>query len=370
MALRQALAFATARPGASRDGAVRQANAAHARAMPMPRMLDYGMSYADAAALHAMAEDEVPWVAAAEWLGACNAERARAAATSPSRSRALLAASACYRFAQSAIDGDSAERKRLYRMMMDSFAAGVALLPAPPEKLALETGAGPLCGWLFEPVIGTGAMVVVFGGADGWREAYYLLVADLLAEGLAVCLLDMPGQGESRLFHGVCLRRGFETAMDRAIRTLKQRYARVGLWGNSLGGTLAASVAIESDAVDAVCSNSGSARPAELGEKFPRVLDRIAAMAGATDRETGAATLAMLDLTGRLDRMTCPVLVLHGAQDALFSAQSVQPLHDLAGSDDRTMITWADGEHCMYSRAVERNALVAAWFGTRLGQGG
>lgn len=368
MSITHPLRLAPVPPARPEDEALMQANAAHARAMPLARLLDNGMRYADAQALHALAAGGVPWEAAGEWLGTCNRMRAARALRPREKGEHLLAACACYRFAQSVHVSDNAGRRRLYRQVVDSFAEGVALLPGAPEKLEVETPVGRLCGWLFQPP-GPQArgVVVIFGGADGWRESYYSLSPALLAEGLAVCLLDGPGQGESRLFHGAMLTAEYARGFQAVAAALKARFARVGLWGNSLGGTLAVGAALGSAVVDAVCSNGGSAEPMESADKFPRMLGRIAAMAGSEDPEQGRALLRALSLRDRLPELRCPLLVLHGAEDALFSLATAQPLHDLAGSGDKEMQVWDDGEHCLYTRAAERNLTVAGWFVERLG---
>ena len=49
-------------PVADPDDTFRDANRAFARSMPVHRLLDNGMSYPDATALHRMAEADVPWI--------------------------------------------------------------------------------------------------------------------------------------------------------------------------------------------------------------------------------------------------------------------------------------------------------------------
>ena len=253
---------------------------------------------------------------------------------------------------------------------MDSFEQGAALLSPAPEKLVFETASGPACAWLFQPDTRATAVVVIFGGADGWKEAYFTQATDLLAEGLAVLLLDCPGQGESRFFYNSWLTSQIGLDIGAVAEALRHRFVSVGLWGNSLGGTLAVLAAMGTTSIDAVCSNSGSAQPSEAGERFPRFLDKIAAMTGSSARMDGARLLASLDVTDRLPGLSCPILVLHGGADTLFSRAGVQALHDLCSADDRTMHVWEDGEHCLYSYAAERNVRVASWFRSRLNDGG
>jgi pimeloyl-ACP methyl ester carboxylesterase len=355
------------------DDDLKKFNEAQARAMPVHRLLDNGVEYSDAMAFHKMAAANVPWAEAGEWLGRRNLDRAAAARTDGFRQAErihLLHACACFRFAQSAYVFDEPEKLRLYRLVIDCFADGVALLDAPPARVEVPHAGGALCGWLFRPPgIERPPVVIVFGGADGWRESYYPMVSYLQAQGLAVCLLDGPGQGETRLFRKVYLDAGYIDGFAAAAQSLRRDPSlgdRVGLWGNSLGGTFAAAVSAACPEIDACCSNGGSAEPAEVLDRYPRFLDRIAAMMGHRDRDAAERMMRDLDLRERLHGLECPLLVLHGGNDRLFSETSVKALHDCSGSADREMVVWDDGDHCLYNHAAERNLLVAGWFAQRL----
>jgi pimeloyl-ACP methyl ester carboxylesterase len=351
--------------------ALRKENAAHCRAMPLQRLIDNGMTYDDARALHEAANQPVPWRVAAEELGDRHSEfarKARADGFLESTREHLLRACACFRFAQSVFTSDTDERRSLYRKVIRSFADATALMTPLPRKIEVPFGGGVLCGWLLRPLgIARPPVVLIFGGADGWRESYYPPAQFFLERRMAVCLLDGPGQGESRLFYRVFLTEDYPHAFSAVISHLRadDSLASVGIFGNSLGGTLAAGVAIRDARIGALCVNGGSARPVEVLERFPRFLERLAAMGGVADPERARALLESLALS-ELEALRCPLLVVHGGADTIFRAENARSIHDRAGSSDRRFVFWDDGDHCLYNHAFERNCLVADWFSRRL----
>ena len=345
------------------------ANAAHMRSMGVARLIDNGVSYADAVALHRLAGENVDWVEAGEWLGDRNlalAEQSRAVGFNRIAAERYLHACASYRFAQSAFTFDTTNKKRIYRKVIDCFSEAMSLLEWRAQKLELPCRNGMLCGWLLlPPNVTKPPVVIAFGGADGWRESYYSAGLPMLHEGIAICLLDGPGQGESRLFHGLHLDDGFAMDFAVAIRHLASHPSlsgRVGVFGNSLGGTIAATLAAELEEVDACCINGGSVSPAESSDRFPRGLDKIAAMMGTENRDIARQFVERMDLRRRAGSIRCPLLVLHGGMDQLFAVESAQAIHDAAASEQKSMVLWDDGEHCMYTHAFERNAIIAEFF--------
>ncbi|MGE0517076.1 MAG: alpha/beta hydrolase family protein [Hyphomicrobiaceae bacterium] len=345
---------------------------AHRRAMPLQRLLDNGVEYADAVAWHGLAERGVRWVDAGVWLAETQlrrAEAARAAGHPRSACIAFRHASACFRFAQSALTRDDDSKRALYRRLIDAFSAAAVLDPAPILKLEIPFSRGPLFGWLLEPSDGqSSATVIVFGGADGWREAYFTGAAYLLERGLSVLLLDGPGQGETRLFGGVHLDIDYAAACSAALEHLQDKFGKgpIGIWGNSMGGHLAAMAVARDARFAACCVNGGSIRPLETLDRFPRFIDKLAAMVGTTDAGRVLAVMRHYDLTSGVDAIRCPLLVLHGGADLVFLPENGRRIYTGASSQDKTMLYWDDGDHCLYNHAHEKNCIVSDWFHDRL----
>jgi alpha-beta hydrolase superfamily lysophospholipase len=347
--------------------------AAHQRAMPLQRLLDNGMEYADAIALHKLTTQGVPWTEAAIWLAEEDLRRAEAAmaAGHSLTARAWYRhASASFRFAQSPIIHDNDSKRALYRRLIDAFAMACALDDPRSEKITIPYRAGAICGWLMRPPRRTAPpIVIIMGGADGWREAYEPAARSLLERGVGVLLVDGPGQGESRLFHGLYLTADYHLAysaiVDFLIADGRVGHA-IGIYGNSLGGHLAAKVASADHRLIACCVNGGTVRPIEILDRHPRFIERFAAMLGSVDHAEARALIAGLDLSEEVKQMRCPLLVLHGVPDTVFTFANAQRLHEAAGSADKTLLAWDDGDHCLYNHAHEKNCTVADWFLDRL----
>lgn len=344
------------------------------RALPIQRLSGNGMDYADALALHDFAERGVPWIKAAAWLGEANLRRAREAGDAGHRVSArahLFHAAACFRFAQSALMQDTPEKIALYRRALAAFAEGAALAEPPYQKVEIPFARGALHGWLMLPAgVTRPPCVIVFGGADGWREEYHDGALALRARGLATLLLDGPGQGETRLVHRVFLQPADVAASYGAA--LKFLIAdprvgdRVGIWGNSLGGTLAALTASAFSETSACCVNSGSAYPARMLDRFTGLSDRLRALTGDSDPASTRPMLEALGLPPEQNRIGCPLLLLLGGADALFTPDEGLPIAEGAPSEDRTVLFWDDGDHCMYNHTHEKHTLIADWFTDRL----
>ena len=337
--------------------------------MPIQRLLDNGMEYSDAVTLHAQVAAGRPWIEAAEELGERDLARAGAAlsARQLSTARAYFRyASACYRFAQSAIVADTERKLALYRKVMSAFAEGCKLDRPPSQKVDVPFRGRYLGCWLLLPGAKKPPVVLIFGGADGWRESYFPAAQYLLERGVAALLVDGPGQGETRLFNQLYLTADVHEAYSAILSFLlaDQRVGdRIGIWGNSMGGHFAARAACEDQRFAACCVNGGSPRPIEILDRYPRFVEKFRAMTGATDP---LSVLRRLDLADRLSRLSSPLLVLHGVPDQVFLFENARTIYEQAGSQDKQLRVWEDGDHCIYNHAHEKHCLVADWFAARL----
>jgi pimeloyl-ACP methyl ester carboxylesterase len=344
------------------------------RAMPLARLLSNGMEYADAQNLRSMAAAGVDWVKAGTWLAERNLRLAKKALAAGHRVTArtyFRYASACFRFAQNAVPTDSEIKKRLYRSMVVAFADAAALDDRPVEHWSTQYEGGYICGWLMRPsALVASPLVIVLGGFDGWREEHHLGATALVERGISVLLVDMPGQGETRLFHRLFLRGDVHCAFSRVIDVLA-RDPRLnggfGVWGNSFGGCLAARAAIADKRLKACCVNGGASRPLEFPERYPRFFAKVEAMIGSCGADRATVVLQELDITASLEDLRCSLLQLHSANDSVFSLVNARRVHDLASSLDKTLLVWPDGDHCLYNHASERNCAVADWFCERIG---
>ncbi|MFD5407842.1 alpha/beta hydrolase family protein [Streptomyces griseorubiginosus] len=345
--------------------------AAQHRAMPFTRLTDCGMDPADARRLLADTASGTPWQDAAAAIAQTQLARARAAEGAGHRTTARQAyryASAAWMFAQMAHQGDTAEKRDLYGR---HTAATAALAPAV-ERVEIQHRDGLLGGWLCLPPTGEArATVIVWGGLSGWGAAYLPVADACTARGLACLLAEGPGQGESRLSHGLYVdervTEGFARFLD-LVEADPRLGGAIGVQGISFGGLFAAHLAAADPRVGAVVVNGAPAAPTI--PEFRTAREQMAAVVGTDDPGRVTEVMDALRFDPDKHRITCPLLLLHGGQDPLARYTDQEPFLRAADPSCVTVRIWPDGEHTLYNHAAERDALTGDWFTDHLiGQG-
>lgn len=344
--------------------------AAQLRSMPMTRMLDYGMDYWDAVHLTSSSAAE-PWEDVASRLAVAQRTRARAAAERGDRETAVdcyRRACATFVFAQMAHNEDTERKRSLYEAMSHAYQEAADLDELlEVERLGVPFRDSTCNAWLVRArgeVVGP--TIVIVGGQSGWGPAFHHQAAALVRRGLSAVLLEAPGQGESRMMHGIHLDRAVHEAFSATADAVNQHTGsstRFGVWGNSFGGLLAAHAAIHDDRFAACLINGAPSRPTP--SPFRTASEQSRALLGARDEGQVASGLRSLWIDPEADRISGSLLVLHGGRDPLITIEQQKPFLGLAESSE--IHTWDDGEHTIYNRAAERNEFAGDWFRARLG---
>jgi pimeloyl-ACP methyl ester carboxylesterase len=118
--------------------------------------------------------------------------------------------------------------------------------------------------------------------------------------------------------------------------------------------------------VAACCVNGGTWLPGEILIRFPRFIQRMLAMVGTEDVDRARSVLEAHTLPQAENHIACPLLVLHGDADRLFSHTHAEEVANWAPSTDKRVGIWEGGDHCVYNHSAEKHALVADWFATKL----
>lgn len=336
------------------------------RSYTVARALEYGMAIDDFLRLEARVCEGADWVEVLEHLGEDNLARAR---LQEQRQRATpasdfhLLAAACFRLAQAGAEEAPAQRLALYERQAEAFGKGVESSGLDAQSLQFRFQDARHQGWFVRPE-NTGSpapCVLVWGGADGWCEAFWRSVPAFLACKLSVCLLELPGQGLARLKDGSCLCTNFTQMVSSAMDVLAAYGAhpdRFAVFGHSMGGTLAMSAAAADVRIKA-CVNNGGVWQRSTDDRYPRVTQRVGRMLGP---EIDVASFyESLDFPQAIRAMPAQLLCVQGGKDLLVSNEQAQQITEFRGLHAASLAYWPDGVHCIYNHAAERNSIISDW---------
>ena len=346
------------------------------RAYSIERAVDYGCALEDFLKLRRRVEAGAGWIDVCIQLAEDNITRAQMQerfGLPKNAGNFYLYAAACFRLAQAALEEKPLERLDVYERSVAAFSTALDLLGHADARLTISYAQAQHGAWFFRPADSPDEdmpCVVVWGGADGWCEAFFGSVPAFLEQGLAVCLVELPGQGLARLRHASYLNSNFTQMVSATLDELSLRGVakeRFGVVGHSLGGTLALRAAVADKRIRASCTNGGSIDFSRSLLAYPRVARRIGRMIGDECSETEALDLLeRLCLPVLLPDMATPVLCLHGGEDTLVTNQEVKALLALRGEQSTILEYWEEGIHCINNNSIERNCVIANWFSQQL----
>ncbi|MGW4773446.1 alpha/beta hydrolase family protein [Nocardia sp. NPDC004278] len=347
---------------------------AHKRAMPLQRLIGNGLDYADVVELYALADAGIPWADAGARIGeriADSAIESLAAGHTLTAHADFLRASACYRVGQVPLPDTDARKTPMYRKLIEYYGEAGALTDPAVEHISIPYQGAELLGWLLRPHgVSRPPTVIVMGGFDGWREEYHVGATYLVARGVAVLLVDGPGQGETRVLQGLYLDHDVPKAFSAVVDYLLADHRlgdRIGIWGNSMGGFLAALVAATDSRIAACCVNGGTIRPAEILDRYHRFITKVQALLGISDPDHAREVMETFVLTdSTLASLRCPLHVMHGTPDRVFLIENAHALYDSAAAQDKTFSEFPDGDHCIYNHSHDKHTRIADWFADRL----
>lgn len=344
------------------DPSAADALAATKRAIPVSRMLDYGLALEEANSLAFLEPGREHWADVAERLGDRRANLANDCAQAGEHASAGFhreQAAAAYNIGQLSYNLDTEHKASLYAKASAVLLAQASIPNAGYRRLELSGGDGKtLFGWEFPVADAIGAIVLV-GGLSGWGSSFFGLARAFTRHRIAVVIADGPGQGESRLVSGLHLRPDTLPLFDPFFERAKASSDNLGIFGNSFGGLIAAHLASARSHLIACCINCSPL--CLLPPKFPAEREQIGAAFGAE----GEALLALIDafnLDTSRQRIECPVLVFEGGADPVVAAGSQLAVLETMTAQPPRMRHWADGLHALYNHAAERNAMASAWF--------
>jgi dienelactone hydrolase len=300
-----------------------------------------------------------------------------------SAGRKQLRAAAYYLMAERMMTNLSPLKARSYEDALRCFAHGTQSRGDRVEAVDIAFEEGTVLPALFVPAARPShrpdrtPCVIVFNGYDVTKEVLYLLgVGELAERGMSVLLCDQPGSGGALRIHGLTTRPDMEAAASACLEYLRSRpevdTEKIALAGISMGGYFAPRAAAFEDRV-AACVAWGAfhdltgvatnlaATGAHSAPPF-----QVPWVFGIEDPDELAAHAQRFTLDGVAEKITCPLLIMHGANDRQVPLEQAHRTYDQAvNAARRDLFVFADGEwgdqHCQVDDPTLAVDLMADW---------
>ena len=226
--------------------------------------------------------------------------------------------------------------------------------------------------------------MVFFDGLDITKELQYVRgVADLVRRGISCLVMDGPGTGEAIRFRGMPLRYDYEVAGTACLDYLLSRPDvapdRVGVMAISLGGYYAPRIASMEPRFK-VCLAWGAiwdyhaTWKRRIEAHFKTSLSvpghHISWIFGVETLDEALEKLKDYRLDGVVQKMRCPFLITHGAEDEQVPVADAEALYAASGSSDKTLrvFTAEEGgaQHCQRDSPSIATAAMFDWLKEKL----
>jgi len=330
------------------------------------------------------------------WFQACvnvankvraHAQRFEESGHPVSAAHAYLRACNYYQMAERFITPKDNVALAAYKNGVDCFHRHVALTDVNIEIVEIPTAAGPLPGYFVHAQNAKSKKapcVVYFDGLDVTKEIQYVRgVPDLIKRGISVLVMDGPGTGEAIRFRGQYLRHDYEVAGSACIDWLEKRDdvdpKKIGVVAISLGGYYSPRMASMDDRF-AACIAWGAiwdyhaTWKKRIDAQFKTSLSvpghHITWILGVKTLGEALQKLEPFKLDGVVQKMKCPFLIVHGADDEQVPLADAQALYNASGSKDKTLrvFTAEEGgaQHCQRDYLTLGVAEMWNWFEDKL----
>jgi len=240
----------------------------------------------------------------------------------------------------------------------------------------------PLCAYFVRSPYPTAKqpVLICMGGLDSIKdEMWFMQARGALQRGIAVLMIDGPGQGGTLRRHKVPNRVDTEVPIGRCIDWLASRpdidASRIAVCGSSLGGYYAARAGCYEHRLAACIAHGAIWAITDLwGEASEDhgLAEHIKWVFGCDSMKSAMVKAKAFTLEGHLDHMRCPFLVMHGGHDVLTVSQA-QKVYDYgrAKGKDVTLRLLSEeetgAEHCQHDNPTIGQEILGDWLADRFG---
>ena len=330
------------------------------------------------------------------WFDACvkvadgvrgHAEKFEATGHRFSAAAAYLRACHYYQMAERFRTPKDEKALAAFKTGVDCFHKHAALTDVKIEIVEVLMGEESLPGYFVHaqnPKPKSAPCVVFFDGLDVTKEIQFVRgVTDLIKRGISCLVMDGPGTGEAIRFRGNVLRHDYEVAGSACMDWLEKRddvdAKKVGVVAISLGGYYAPRIASMEPrfaaciAWGAIWDYYGTWKK-RIDANFKTSLSvpghHIMWILGVNSLDEALKKLEPYKLDGVVQKMRCPFLICHGAEDEQISLADAQALYNASGSKDKTLrvFTAEEGgsQHCQRDYLTLVVAEMWDWFEDKL----
>ena len=257
------------------------------------------------------------------------------------------------------------EKLAIYSKALRCYQGAMARLHPDIERVEVPYEGKSLPAWFVKGRgLGKHPTVVLFDGMDNAKEMSVIFAGlDLAKRGINVLAIDGPGQSEPLRLRNIPSRHDYEAAGIPAYDYVASRpevdAKRVAVMGYSFGGYHAPRIcAFDKRYAACVCFGAmhwnvydfvkGHA-PTDPRQTSGSVF-QFRWVVGAPDNATALEWSKKFTLEGVADKVTCPILILHGESDRVVPLAEAHKLYESVGSKNKTLriFTEAEGgaEHC------------------------
>lgn len=336
-----------------------------------PRFIANGIDVNDFEGVIASTPEWKDWAPAWQRVGDMHRARGHEAARTGrtvTATDAYQRAAWCYHLGKFLWFEEKALHDRLRELTVTAYAKALPHLDPPGERVEVPFEGVVIPGILRSPRGATRPpLVLLVPGLDSVKEELYAMENEFLRRGLATLTVDGPGQGENAPRFPI--RPDWASVIGPLLDGLRGRrdvdLERVGLMGISMGGIYGPRAAASEKRLRAVIALAG---PYDLSECWgalnPLTKGGYIFYTKSRDEAEAFEKAKTLTLRGVLDRVTCPLLVIHGARDRLFPPEQAERI--VREAPKATLLLYPDGNHVCNNIAYKYRPAMADWMREQL----
>ena len=290
-----------------------------------------------------------------------------------------LRASNYFHWAEFFLLPEDSRRLPTYDRGVACFRAAGRYFNPPLEQVEIPYEGGSLPGYFYPPQNPprqpAGGLLYVAGADVVKEEIYFLGGRAAIERGMALLVMDGPGQGESLRHRGLVSRFDYEKPIGAALDYLQERPEvdpeRIALLGRSFGGYYGSrAAAFEGHRLRGCAIFGAFYDGVDVFDHYPPLRTQLRWLTGARDLDDARERLKAFSLSGVAEKITCPFLVLHGKDDHLVPAWHAERTYEEARSSDKQLVLYEHGEpgsvHCSYDGFTTTIPTIFDWLYDRL----